>query len=408
MIYHMGYHRTANRLRTVRYLMLVCFVFFTLFLFFLFRQDMTLNHFRYLLRNFDWSSNVVGNAGDTIYYSGESGSAFGFVDGGLACITESRVFVTDRSSGTTFSHYHGYTSPKGVFSEKYMAVFDRRGSSLSLYNAFACLETLTFDGQILAVALSDGGELAVAVAEGSQYYSTVYVYNSRLEQVNKLSKYKYVTSLAFSENGKKVAVASLYSDQNASLSSELMLMTVGKKEADAVFTYTAEAIASLEYQENGSLAVVTDRSLRIYEKNADLMAEVPFDTVPDGIFRGEQGLLLFSAGADRRNLTVSVLGKKGESLFDGILLSGKLRGMGGDGNAFYLLTEDSLSVMDTEAMKTTTYALSEQDATAFLLEKGELVYDGDAIYYATASSAKTLEGILSAVTAEAEDKSEGS
>ena len=393
VIYHRGYYRAANRLRGARYTVLAAFVLFTLLLFFLFRQDMTLNHFRYLLRNLDFSSNLTATSGDTMYYSGEADSEFGFVDGGLACVTPTRVFVTDRASGTTFSHYHGYTEPRAVFSEKYMAVYDRRGSSLSLYNAFAHLETLTFEGTVLAAALSDDGELAVAVSEKGQYYSTVYVYSPSLKIENKLSKYKYVTDLALSRNGKQLAVASLCPDGVGGLGSELLLMTVGEKKATLTESFSAESIVTVGFTDEDALAAVTDKAYRLYGKKGDLLVKTDLEERPDRVYLSGSSLLTLTGGADSRFASARVYSDRGESLFSLPSVSYRLKSVVATKEGWYLLASDGLTFLEEETGKRRLLVPTEE-RFGFLLEKGAFVYDGETLYYATDSSAKALKDLF--------------
>ena len=59
IVYHSGYYRVSRVLRYIRYGVLLVLVLFTLITFMAFRQDMTLNHFRYLLNNFDFSPKTI-------------------------------------------------------------------------------------------------------------------------------------------------------------------------------------------------------------------------------------------------------------------------------------------------------------------------------------------------------------
>lgn len=382
VIYHHGYQRVALRLRLARYIAIFVFVFFTLFLFMLFREDMTLNHFRYLLRNFDYSSHSDASSGKTIYYDGEEGCTVGFVAGGFACLTDTRVFVTDPSSGVTFSEYHGYKAPRAVFSEKYMAVYDRAGSEVLVYNAFAQLESFTYNGTVLSCALADDGTLAVAVQEDTSHYSTVYIYNDSFEEVNKLSKYKYVTTLAFTEDGDYLALGSIYAGKNGVSDSELLLLKVGKKEASAVETLVGENLWQVSFFENEDFALLTDKALLIYDDEGTFLKKQPYGArAPHGSFWGKEGVLLLFADADSRKETLSVYSDKGELLVS-LALNGRVSSMAEDENAYYLVTETSLLTLDKKTLTLTEEALLEKGGT--------LVVQKERVYYATASSAKPL------------------
>ncbi len=383
VITHYGYHRTANRLKVARYLVLAFFLLFAILLFLVFRQDMTLNHLRYLLRNVDLTPSSKLSSGDTVYYDGEADSRFGFVAGGLACLTDTRVFVTDRSSGTTFSDYHGFTSPRAVFSDSYMAVYDRSGSTLYLYNAFARLESFTFDGTVLTASVADDGTLAVAVSEDDGYYTAVYVYNSRFEEVNKLSKYKYVTSLSLSDNGKYLAVGSLFAAKNGYLSSELLYMKVGEKQAIVTHTLDAESLFQVSFAENGRISLLTDRALHIYNEDGVFLKTVAYgDDTPIKSCLGEEGVLLLSSGADGRKDELALYGTDGSLLIktplDGVCLD-----IAEANGVFWLLLDNgSLLAFDKNG------ALLKEGSVSS--SGGSLVSDEKDVYYATSSFATRL------------------
>ena len=338
VIYHTGYYRLSRRLGLLKYLVLAVLTVFTLVLFLTFRQDMTLSHFRYLLRNFDFSPNASSTSGDTIYYNGDPDSVFGFVSGGFATLTDTRVFVTDRSSSTTFSAYHGYREPRGLFSDTYMLIYDRGGSRVTVYNAFAAVNTLSFEGTVLAAALSDSGSYAVAVTAKDSYYSKVYVYDKNGKQVNLLSKYKYVTSLSLTDDGESLLVTSRYSSENGTSESELLVLDVGSKTPRALLT-VKDAVYSAAFLADGSLAALTARDVSFYSPDGELLSSHTLEGTAEKSEIGKNGVMTVTSGADSRQKTFTYTDKEGSVSFP---LSHRVLSFGEDGSGLYLLTEGEL------------------------------------------------------------------
>jgi len=378
-----GYYRVAQRLRTARYTALFVFLIFTAVLFFAFRQEMTMNHFRYLLRNIDFSSNVSLFAGDTIYYNGDDDSAFGFVSGGLAVVSDAHVFVTDRASGTTFSEHHGYKAPRLVSSEKYMLVYDRSGSSLSVYNAFSHLKSFDYNGTVVAAATASDGTVAVAVVGEDEYYSTVYVYNQSFELLNTVSKYKYVTSLALSDDGSSLAIGSVYADTGGEIRSELLFLEVGKKKEKAKIDLENEAIWQLSFFENDSFAVMTDRAVLFFDDDGKLVKRVDYPATPSGAYIGKEGVLILISAADSRYQSAYLYDEDGDCDRKNYAIGGTCESIAEDGKYYYLSVGKELLTLEKDGDSPARAKLPK--------DAGQLVSDGERVYYATSSYAKMLD-----------------
>ena len=378
-----GYYRIAGKLRVARYTALFVFLIFTAVLFFAFRQEMTMNHFRYLLRNIDFSSNVSLFAGDTIYYNGDDDCEFGFVSGGLAVVNDARVFVTDRASGTTFSEHHGYKAPRLVSSEKYMLLYDRSGSSLSVYNAFSHLKSFEYNGTVVAAATASDGTVAVAVVGEDDYYSTVYVYSASFELLNTISKYKYVTSLALSENGDMLAVGSVFADSMGEVRSELLYLEVGKKKEKTKINLENEALWQISFFDNDSFAVMTDSALLFFDDDGDRIKRVAYPSTPSGAYIGKEGVLLLVSEADSRYQKVYLYDEDGDCDLKNRAIGGTCQSIAEDGRYYYLSVGNELLTFEKDGDSFVRASLPKDD--------GMLVSDGERVYYATSSYAKVLD-----------------
>lgn len=378
-----GYYRIAKRLRVARYTALFVFLMFTAVLFFAFRQEMTMNHFRYLLRNIDFSSNVSLFAGDTIYYNGDDDSEFGFVSGGLAVVSDAHVFVTDRASGVTFSEHHGYKAPRLVSSEKYLLLYDRSGSSLSVYNAFSHLKSFEYNGTVVAAATSNDGTVAVAVVGDGNYYSTVYVYSASFELLNTISKYKYVTSLALSESGSSLAIGSVYADDSGEMHSELFFHEVGEKKETAKEVLENESIWQVSFFENDSFAVLTDNAILFYDDDGEQVKRVAYPITPNGAYIGKDGVMIFVSEADSRYQSVYLYDEDGDLDKKNYAIGGTCKSVAEDGKYYYLSVGSELLTLEKDGDSPIRAELPK--------DAGKLVSDGERVYYATSSYARVID-----------------
>ncbi|MBR2988037.1 MAG: hypothetical protein IKC63_08465 [Clostridia bacterium] len=380
VIYHNGYYRVARRLGVVRYLTLFVLMVFSLTLFFAFRQDMTLDHFRYLLRNFDFTPNASSTSGDTIHYNGDPDATFGFVSGGFATVTDTRVFVTDRSSSTTFSAYHGYREPRGVFSDTYMLLYDRGGSELSVYNAFSLIKSFSYEGTVIAAAAADDGTFAVAVTPSDGYYSVVYVYDRQMKCVNTISKYKYLTSLSLSRDGSTLLVGSRYPSESGAEAYELLTLEVGSKTPTVSLTLSKTVYAAA-LSGSGGIMVLTEDEVQFYAEDGSLLSAFATEGAPRKSSFTKEGVLLVTSGADGREERLAYVTPAGKTLYS---LPCRAVSFGEDDKRLYCLLENSLAVIDKETGVFTETAVDVSEAIA-------LVNDVERVYLASADLAERLD-----------------
>lgn len=369
VIYHGGYYRTAKILTFLRYGILALLVLFTLVTFFAFRQDMTLNHFRYLLHNFDFSPNAGDTSGDTIYYDGDADASFGFVSGGLVTLSDTRVFVTDRSSSTTLSAYHGYRQPMGAYSDRYMVIYDRKGSEATVYNAFSLLKTLTYDGTVTLAAAADNGNFATVVADVDRYYTKIYLYGSDLSEILTVSKYKYVTAIAFTPSGDSLVILSRYTE-NGRMKSELLLLDIKSK--TATFTLTLDGAVYGIRAERSHILALSDGGVQGFAYDGSLIDELVFDTLPHKSSLLSEGALVVTTSADSREETLLYYT---EDSHDSYPLPSRLVSAKEDADAVYLLLESGLCLIDkkTKAFLDVSSAFS-LEGVCGLSSDGERVY----------------------------------
>lgn len=381
VVYHSGYYRLASVFKYMRYGVLLLLAVFTLITFAAFRQDMTEGHFRYFLNNFDFSAGASETSGEVFYYDADADASFGFVSGGLVTLTDSRVFVTDRSSSTTLSAYHGYRQPIGAYSDAYMVLYDRKGSTVTVYNAFSLLKTFTYDGTITLAACADNGNFAVAVSDSGGYYTRIFVYDRDFTMIRTLSKYKYVTALTFMGEGDALLIGSRFTD-NGKTGYELQSLDVDT--TVPTFTLTlSESVYAIKAGEGG-FSALAEGAILSYDEDGTLLKRTAYSALPHKSILLRGGALLATGGSDSRQERLTYYT---EAASHEISLKGRLRSAEEDANYVYLLTEEGLFAFDKKAKEV-------RDLSAVLPteEAVTLVSNGERVYLAYSHRADRLDG----------------
>lgn len=369
VVYHSGYYRLASVFKYVRYGVLLLLAVFTLITFAAFRQDMTEGHFRYFLNNFDFSAGASETSGEVFYYDADADASFGFVSGGLVTLTDTRVFVTDRSSSTTLSAYHGYRQPIGAYSNAYMLLYDRKGSTATVYNAFSLLKSFTYDGTVTLAACADNGNFAVAVSDSGGYYTKIFVYDRNFTVIRTLSKYKYVTALTFTKEGDALLVGSRFTE-NGKTGYELQSLDVGTTEPSFTLTLS-ESVYAIKARDGG-FSALAEEGILFYSEDGTLLKRIAYPTLPHKSILLSSGALFATGGSDSRNETLTYCT---ETASNEILLKGRLRSAAEDADYLYLLTQEGLFAFNKkEASIGELSAVYPTEGALTLVSNGERVY----------------------------------
>lgn len=379
-VYHSGYYRLSKLLKPLSFGTLALLVIFAAVVFIFFGQEMTLSHFRYFLNNFDFSENASQTAGDVFYYDADADASFGFVSGGFVTLTDSRVFVTDRASSTTLSAHHGYRAPLGAYSDRYMVIYDRSGSSATVYDAFSSLGSFTYEGTVQSAVASDSGVFAIAVQDVDRYYTKIYVYDGELSLVRTVSKYKYLVDMTLDDDGKTLYTVSRYVEDGKIL---YEVQTVSLAEGRATATVT---LSSPIYRMtlDGDLLLLLGEDGLFACRGEETVLQKAFDgnVYQSGALDG--GFYFVTGGADSRKEQFGFYAA-GEEL--SIELSSRLTACESDGDYLYLLTEDTLLCVDRK-----TKAAVDLGALRPRNEILTLTRDKSAVYLVGADRADRLVG----------------
>ena len=232
-------------------------------------------------------------------------------------------------------------------SEKYFLVFDRGDTSrsYSVFNSFAELKTETYAHPITSAAMSDSGYYALVTRDDS-FRGIVRMYDDSFRQIMEIKKDKYILSIDISDDGKTLAIASVY-DQNGDFMAEIMTVGVGESEAQA--TVVEEGIMPLEvkFMKDNSVGVLFNDSAKVYNADGSERASYSYSSMPS--VHAEIGeayiCAVYNTSVIGNDKTVAVYDIDGQTIFTASL-NGELLGIVHNDDVLCLLFEDKAVRID--------------------------------------------------------------
>ena len=268
------YIKIANKYRIMKYITILLAVVFGLSMLTTYSTDITAENFQYLIKDLD----ITGLTGDRnfgdIIYNGDSSSWFGIYRGELIVVNSGSTMLYKPSGALSFEDANDFYNPRLSVSDKYFMVYDRGDTSYSysVYNSFAELKNESFEFPITLAAISDEGSYAVVTRDDS-YRSIVYYYDNDFKPINQIKKDKYVTALAFTNDGSKLAIASVY-DKDGDFVAEIQVIK-GRSET-AEFTITEDGLlpVNAKWLSNGNLCVLYSDCVVLYSPDGERISSI--------------------------------------------------------------------------------------------------------------------------------------
>lgn len=266
-----------KKYRRLKWIALILFLTFVAFGVVAFREEITLENFRYLFKYVSFSgSGGYARDGTVIYYDEDDSNRFAVYRGDLVVANNSGVSLFDPYGNLSMSDSFSMSNPVIVNAGKYLVVYDLGGYYLKVYNSFSLLHEKSFDYKIQSVATNVNGYICVASSEKS-YHSALFVFNDDFQQVFKWSSPdKFVTDCAISSTN-DIYLTTIRAE-NGDLICELTGLSIGSKQANFTLALPEELPIEL-YPDRSGTILLSDRSLcRVRSDGKDgASARVDFD-----------------------------------------------------------------------------------------------------------------------------------
>lgn len=273
-----GFDRKASVMKKIKIALLVLLVLMLLFFFLGYREDITLENIRYLLKYVNVSPAAIGSEdAQVISFESDSDAVTGLFRSDLVVLDKDQVLTYDLSAKKAISDPVSLASPTLSVGEKYFAVFDMGDNYFAIYNSFSKIYEETTPYAIWDVVMGDNGEFLILTAEKG-YRSALKVYNSEFE--NKMNWYtpdKYVVSADISESRDTFYVTGcVKNNENGDFQSSVIVLKENSDKVETTVEIQSELILNTKFFDNTNICVLTDRALRVSDLTGKELEKISF------------------------------------------------------------------------------------------------------------------------------------
>lgn len=346
--FNSGSEAKVKKFKLYKFITLMLLVAFLIGGLMLFKNDITLENLRYLIKYLDFSSSGAFDEETVIHYNEDTENSFHVFRGDLALVNDGGVTLFDRRGSAVMTDSFNMSNPVCVPSDRYLAVYDLGGYQIRIYNSFSLLHEMTYDYPIQAVSLNSDGAFCVVTSEKS-YHSAVLVYDRDFVEVHRwLSADKFAVDATLSDD--EVLTVSTVKTDDGGLFGEIIALEFDKKEALFSYSYRDQMPLYLSSQKKHSV-LLTDDNL-FFLDDGKLIKTIP---MPDGSLRkqcfGEELCCVLqdelSVGV---NYLLRVFDRKGEELH-ALKFSVQILDIEVFEDTVYVLTHGGIYIIGAETQK---------------------------------------------------------
>ncbi len=385
------YGRIGGLLRASKYITLIVMLIYLLLTIAVYRKELTVENFRYLIKYFDSSSTEqsggLKNYRD-IYFDATSEIMLGLYQSDLAVVKSDSVDIYNMLGNNTLSFPISYAKPVLLSDGKYMLTYALGEYSYTVNNAFSQLHSETLEYPISGAAMSDTGLYAIAT-RSLEYKGTVRVYDESFDPISVVSKDKYITDVDLTADADELLVTSVY-NADGEFRSEVMTISPRSDKPRATISVDGSMAVRARYNGDGGYVVIFDDHIRFYDSSDSLEREKSFGgNVPTNYLIGDSySAIVMSENAVGSRGNITIFDNHGREEFS-TLLDGRIIDIEADEKYVYVLFEDSLSRIDPIAGKVESAPL-ESGCLSLVLKDHDVVL----VCYTNRASAYDMDTLL--------------
>lgn len=231
-------------------------------------KEITFNNFFYLLKDFSSAVDSETSNYQVLSYDSDKRQKFALFRGGIVSASPSSVSVFTTSGRRSLRNNNDYYSPNLVACDKYVLVYDSASSSFSVYNSFSKVYNQKLEDPITDAAFADDGSFAVATRQ-ADIKTLIHLYGKNIKERGYISQSDYVFDMSLSNTEGRLATIAY--DVGAGTGETIITVydIANQNTAKKLYEHSidGEFPLSCSYLESGELAVVTNGSIRIFDKN---------------------------------------------------------------------------------------------------------------------------------------------
>lgn len=379
-----SYTSTSSRIRKIRYVIAVIFIIFVIFAVFSYREDLTLENFRYLMKYVDVRPVTFGSGENAqINFESDSSTVTASFKEDLVVVSKNAVKIYDLSSKEILSSDVTLMRPALSAGDKYFAVYDIGSKYVGIYNSFSKLWESDFEYPVYDVALDEKGNFLVLTA-AKGYASALKLYNNSFENMfNWRSADKYaIAADIFNDSDIYMAVGTLRSNTMGDMVSSLVLLSSTAKKPVFTLDFEGEMTVKVSFNKEGNIVFLTDKALRFFDRKGKLLSETTFNSkalkkLETG---GEYTVLILNEALVGRNHKMFIFDGVGNTYMDKTV-NAEITDVALSDSFVFILGVEDVTVIDIETKKTKSYPAERSYRTVELFDEENvyLVYDGLAV-----------------------------
>lgn len=231
-------------------------------------REITFNNFFYLLKDFSSAIDSETSNYQILSYDSDERQKFALFRGGIVSASPSSVSVFTTSGRRSLRNNNDYYSPNLISCDKYVLVYDSASSSFSVYNSFSKVYNEKLEDPITDAAFAEDGSFAVATRQ-ADVKTHIYLYGKNIKKRGEISQSDYVFDMTLSSAEDRLATIA-YDVGSGTGETVITVYDIENKNTAKKLTphsFEGEFPLSCAYLESGDLAVITNGSIRIFDKN---------------------------------------------------------------------------------------------------------------------------------------------
>jgi hypothetical protein len=387
------YLRLARRTTVIKFIIIMFLAGFTLFSFSYYKEELTIENFRYMLKFINFGTSTNTNPDSAVYYDKDASNKGEVLRGDLAVINKNGFFVYGFNGSKVYSRLYKYDHPKMVTNSKNIIACDLGGYEVQIYGTNQLTQTISYKYPVLGLAASENGPFAVISSEKS-YRSALFIYDEHFRVIYKyFSGDKYIDFVSVSENGKE-ALALLHYPKEGSIITLLMRFSVDSEQPVFQYEFIDEMPLGVNFMSDNSYCVMTSDAIRFFTPDNKLRKESFFGekSLLGYEFNRNYAIITYDASGLSSGMDVEVFRKDGSIVtsksFASSVLDKKI-----NGDKLYVLTHGSITTIDLTGKEPDRSDTVDTDFRQIIFneQKVILLSDSRAVFFSTESKSENSQ-----------------
>lgn len=187
------------------------------------------------------------------------------VNGNTVSLSDTYVTMLDSSGGEVMRRAHAFSEPQLRTAGGYVLVSEQGGRRLQLESRSKTVLNLTVNYDIITTTVHKNGRIAVVTDSEQGYNATVSVYETDGSLMYQRLCSNLVVDVAFSPNGKQLAIATIGAEQGF-MHSVIEVVSLYSDDNAALYSYsgTDSMLCRIQYLSDNLIAAVCDDAVWMY------------------------------------------------------------------------------------------------------------------------------------------------